>query len=414
MNDLGPSIPGVDAVAQSSDSERHVPAAARTAAHAPRSHGHAVEHDDRGLSPRAFPGPPPRWGLPLVLGLRRMLLRLADAVTPPALAMFDRAVGVGRTQIVGAIARHRIADLVEAHGPQTAAELARRTGLDADALHRTLRAAAWDGIFALDAEGRFSQTRLSRALCSGRLDRMREGCEYMASPAMGPAWCDYERTLQTGGPAFDRVHGADVWRFFEGRPHDREVFAQFMMGMTTAHGPIAASLYPFAEVRRLCDVGGGRGTMLSELLVRHPHLTGVLCDSPGVIASARSLLERRGVAERVTLAPGNFFESVPRGADAYLLKNILHDWDDARAVQVLGNVRRAMEPGHKLLVVEDIVETNQSHGLGPVADVHMMIVCSGGRERSRAEFARLFESAGFSLARVFAAQPIAVLEGVPR
>ena len=373
----------------------------------------AAEPDDRGLGPRPFPGPAPNWAISTVLRLRQGLHRLADALTPSALAMFDRAVGVGRTQIVGAIARHGIADLLEAHGPLSAAELAARTGLDTDALHRTLRAAAWDGIFRLRGDGRFANNRLSRALLSGRLERMRQGCEYMAASENGAAWSDFDRTLRTGEPAFDRVHGADTWRWSESRPRERELFAQFMMGMTTAHGPAVASLYPFAEVRRVCDVGGGRGTLLSELLVRHPHLEGVLCDSPGVCASARTLLERRGVAARVELAPGNFFDEVPKGADAYVLKNILHDWDDARATKILESCRRAMAASERLLVVEDIVEPLQTTGLGPVADVHMMTICSGGRERSHADFERLLAASGFRLARVFATPVISVLEGRP-
>jgi hypothetical protein len=170
-------------------------------------------------------------------------------------------------------------------------------------------------------------------------------------------------------------------------------------------------MYPWREVTRVCDVGGGRGTLLSELLIRHPHLRGVLCDGAGVLASAGPLLRARGVADRVELVAGSFFGAVPRGADLYVLKNVLHDWDDARCARILGVVRAAMEPGQRVLVVESLLERNQVD-LTAFVDVHMMTVCDEGRERSRAELEQLLTAAGFRPGRVEAAPTVAVLEGV--
>jgi hypothetical protein len=147
-----------------------------------------------------------------------------------------------------------------------------------------------------------------------------------------------------------------LWQWFDEHTDEREIFAHAMMGLTVGDAPVIAKLYPFREIVPVCDVGGGRGTLLSELLIRHPHLKGVLCEGPGVLESARTLFEARGVLDRVDLVPGTFFESVPTGADAYLLKNVLHDWDDATCVKILRVVRAAAAPGARLLVAESLVE----------------------------------------------------------
>jgi hypothetical protein len=204
-----------------------------------------------------------------------------------------------------------------------------------------------------------------------------------------------------------------VWDWFEHHPDERETFARTMMGGTITAAPTIAAAYPWREVKRVCDVGGGRGTLLSELLIRHPHLEGMLCDAAGVLDSARVLLDKRGVLSRVQLVPGSFFDTVPSGADAYVLKNILHDWDDARSLHILSVVRRAMQKGQRLVIAEAIVEPNDAHNFGALADVQMMTVCSDGRERSREEYARLLEQSGFSLGRVNTASPLMhVLEAI--
>ena len=164
-------------------------------------------------------------------------------------------------------------------------------------------------------------------------------------------------------------------------------------------------------MKTLCDVAGGRGTLFSELLVLNAGLRGMLYDGPGVIQLAKELLAARGVLERVELVSGSFFERVPEGADAYSLKNVLHDWDDARSVVILKNVRAAMRPGQKVLVIETLVEKNDTTP-GALADVQMMVVCDDGRERSKAEYGALFAASGFTQGRVFEHALTSVIEGI--
>ncbi len=364
----------------------------------------------RVLDARPFPSAPPAPVLRAALWLHRSLQALVDRVVPANVAVFQRSVGVIQTALLGAVARYGVADILSA-GPLTGDELAARTGTSPDAMHRTLRGLASLGIFVLREDGRFENNRLSRALIGGQVTRTKEWVQYCASQSNVTAWADFERTLVSGDNAFDRVFGMGVWDWFDCHPDEREMFAQAMMGLTVADAPVVAGLYPFGEIETLCDVGGGRGTLLSEILLRHPHLKGVLCDGAGVLESAKPLLEGRGVSARVKLAPANFFESVPSGADAYLLKNILHDWDDARCKVILGNVRGAMKPGQRVLLVEMIVPKNDSTSLGAVADLQMMVVCGNGRERSREELQALLESTGFAPGRVFSSPTVGVVEG---
>lgn len=352
---------------------------------------------------------PPGLAVRALLALRKTLLRAADAVVPPQLVVFDRVTALAGAHVVAELARLRVADLVEAR-PLAAAEIASKTETDPGAMQRTMRAAVAMGLFERDARGRYQNNRMSRTLRSSETYDVRAFAEYFGSRSNVLAWCDFPETLRSGESAFERVHGKSIWQWFDEHPHERETFANCMMAMTLLDAPGIATVYPFGDIRRLCDVGGGRGTLLSEILVRHPRLRAVLCEGEGVLESARELLAQRGVLDRVELAAGSFFDAVPKGCDAYVMKNVLHDWGDEQCLTILKNCRAAMDVGQILLVIESIVEET-SDDYGPLADLHMMIVCEGGRERGRAEFERLFEKAGFRLARVIdAPTPVSILE----
>jgi hypothetical protein len=367
---------------------------------------------DQPFTGERLPGVPPGFVIAAALRLRRWVLDLTDAMVPVEVALIERMTGMIHTVTLAAMARHGIADLL-ASGPLSADEIAARTGTDPDATHRTLRWLASSGVFELRPDGRFENNRLSRGLMRGRRSRGREAAQYFGSLSNVAAWCDFERTLETGKSAFERVLGTTVWAWFDRHPDERENFAHAMMGFTVAAAPLVAELFPFAESKVVCDIGGGTGMLLSELLVRHPHLRGILADRAEVCVQSRELLAGRGVADRVEVRAASFFESVPLGADTYVLKNVLHDWDDERCRAILRNVRRAVPEGGRVLIVEMLVERNESAGAGPMVDLQMMMVCSEGRERARADFERLLRDAGFAPGRVFAHPAMAVIEGLP-
>jgi hypothetical protein len=364
------------------------------------------------LSSQPFPSAPPAVLVRALLWLRTALGRLAKAIGPAELGVFEDAGAAVLLPVLVALIKNRVPEAL-ADGPKHAAELAAQTGLNEDALFRALRCTAVKGYFRLRDDARFEHNASSRVLLGGGLSRAREFMLYFGSGSNRAAWNDFEHALRTGHSPFDHVHGMNIWDWFEQHSDERELFSHAMLGMSLADAPVIASLYPFAELKRVCDVGGGRGTLLSELLIRHPHLAGVLCDSASVLESARQLLAARGVLGRAELSPGSFFDRVPAGADAYLLKNILHDWNDAQCVKILKNVRAAAGTSGKLLIAETLVEHVSRDPIGVPADLQMLVACSDGRERSRSELASLFEQAGFRLARVFVYPTISVLEGLP-
>lgn len=340
---------------------------------------------------------PPSLAVRAGIALRRSLQRAADVAVPARVALLERTIASAEGNLLGELARLGVADLLE-KAPLSALEIAERTGTNPDAMARVLRAVVFNGVFSRRSDGRFENNRMSRALLDEE-DSTRAFATYFASKSNQHAWADLAETLRTGKNAFERVHGTSVWEWFDAHPDERETFARGMMSVTLAEAAGIASTYPFGEVSKVCDIGGGRGTLLSEVLLHHPSVKGVLVDAPGVLESAKSLLQARGVSDRVELVPGSFFDAVPAGADAYILKSVLHDWDDERAKKILGVCRAAMKPGTRLVISELIVEADADH-YGVMVDVHMMVVCSEGRERGRADFERLLRATGFRMQRV--------------
>jgi C-methyltransferase len=364
------------------------------------------------LSPTPFPTPPPRWLVRSVLWLRRIVERMGNALVPPELWVFERAMDAGFFQVLNALVRAGVLDAL-AEGPLAASELAAATELDEDVLSRSLRACSHKGFLRKRGDGRFEHNARSRALTRGRLSRLREFLLYFGSGSNQAAWSQFEHALRTGGSPFDHVHGCSIWDWFERHAEERELFAHAMLGISTAGAPVVARAFTFAPGTSVCDVGGGRGTVLSELLIRQPGLRGILYESPSVLALARPVFEARGVMSRVELVAGNFFESVPAGADVYLLKNVLHDWDDSTCRKILANVRAGISASARLLVAEALLEPGSSSTLALAGDLQMLVACSGGRERALSEFEALLSATGFQLGRVHRYPTLSVLEGRP-
>ncbi len=361
------------------------------------------------LTKAPLPDPPPAVFVRAVLWMRGTLSRIARAIGPAELRLFDDLSAGLLLPTLSALIKHGIPEAL-ADGPKTAAELAKQCSLAEDALFRALRGTSLRGYFRLRPDGRFEHTLASKALMGGQLSRTRELLLYFGSGSNLAAWSRFAHALETGGSPFDYVHGMNVWEWFEQHPDEGEIFAHGMMGLTAVDATVIARIYPFARISTVCDVGGGCGTLLSELLIRYPHMKGVLCDSAQVLESARRVVEARGVQARVELAPGDFFQAVPVGADAYLLKNVLHDWDDARCITILQNVRTAAGATGRILIAERFVDRFSKDPLGVPADLQMMVACSRGRERCLEEFERLLEQSGLRVSRLYTYPTISVLE----
>lgn len=354
---------------------------------------------------------PPPFAVDAALALRRVLLRAADAVVPAEGVLWEKSMGLARTQVIGALAELGVAEALAA-GPRTAAELAPGLGADPDALHRVLRVAALDGIVRIDRRGRFRLTRLGRALREEAPGSMRPWARYLVLESTRSAWADLTQSVRTGRAAFPRVHGTSVWEWLAAHPEEETLFAAAMRSVTEVEAPALAAADLWPERGRICDVAGGVGTLLAAILTERRELRGVLVEAPGVLAEAAGYLGRRGLGHRVELVEGDIFGELRAEADVYVLKNVLHDWDDVASARILRAVRAAMRPGARLVLVEQLQARNRPHPVTSLVDLHMLTQCDDGRERSREELQRLLGGAGLRPGRVERIGVSALVEGV--
>jgi hypothetical protein len=206
-------------------------------------------------------------------------------------------------------------------------------------------------------------------------------------------------SIKTGETAFEKVHGLEPWAFFQQKPDVAKIFDNAMTSFTSGIAPAVITSYDFSNAGTIADIAGGHGILLAQILKANLNTKGILFDQEYVAEGARSTFEKEGVADRCEIVGGNFFESVPSGADVYMMKHIIHDWDDERAITILKNCHKAMNDDSKLLLVEIVLSEKDEPGLGPILDLEMQMI-PGGRERTANEYAELFDKAGFKLTRV--------------
>jgi hypothetical protein len=220
-------------------------------------------------------------------------------------------------------------------------------------------------------------------------------------------------SVRTGEIAFDNFYGTDVWTYFQNNPEEAKVFNNSMSGMTAAVNESLRSLFDFSKFNTVVDVGGGHGGLITEILKSNPKTTGILFDAPEVINGARERLETAGLLERCDAVSGNFFTSVPAGGDAYVMKWILHDWDDERALQILKNCHAQMRPDARLIIVDCVVPETNEPDFSKFIDLNMLVM-TGGKERTAREFEDLLAAAGFKLLQVIPTdQPTSIIEAQP-
>jgi SAM-dependent methyltransferase len=313
------------------------------------------------------------------------------------------------SQALYVAAKLGLADLL-VDGPRAADDLAKRSGTHAPSLYRLLRALASVGVFAEQTDRRFALTPLAECLRSDRLGSQR-ALAIMAGEEHFRAWSEFLSCIQTGKPAFDRVYKVPVFDFLSRNPEQAKVFDAAMVGV---HGRETAAMldaYDFAAIGVLADIGGGNGSLLTAALKRHSAMRGILYDLPGVIERARTGITAAGLADRCQLIAGNFFESVPPGADAYLMRHIIHDWDDDQSLRILQNIYQAMGPRGKLLLVEGVVPPGNEPSFTKLLDLNMLAI-PGGKERTEPEYRKLFETAGFRLTQIVPTNcEVSVIEG---
>jgi O-methyltransferase domain len=331
-----------------------------------------------------------------------------EAVLPHA-QLIEMAMAHYLSRIVYVAARLGLADRL-ADGPKGADELAGPTGTHAPSLYRFMRTLANLGILTESATCRFALTPLGEALKTGAPGSARASVLTIASDWWVRGFGELLHSVQTGKSGFEKSLGAPIFDWLARNPEDASLFSETMIGFHGAEPPAVAASYDFTDVTTLVDVGGASGHLLATILSRYPAPRGILFDLPHVVRDAPALLEARGLADRVTIQAGSFFESVPQGGDAYLLSHIIHDWNEEQCLTILDNCRRAMRPASRLLIIEMVLPEGDTPHPGKMLDL-VMLVGPGGQERTEQEYGALLGKAGFRLTRVVATtSPVSVVE----
>lgn len=325
---------------------------------------------------------------------------MANAKQPAPQAMLGLISGYWVSQLVYTVADLGIADLV-AKSPKSAEELARKTGTKATYLRRVLRALASVGVFAETANGKFRTTPLAATLRRDVPGSLRAFARMCVDDYNWQAWGALGHAVRTGELPFDHVHGKPLFPYLREHPDKDETFSASMASISSGENPTIARAYDFGRFATLVDVGGAHGHLLATILRRYKKLRGVLYDQPQVVAAAAKsgFLREPAIAKRCEIEGGDFFESVPEGAGGYILKYILHDWDDERALRVLQNCRAVMAPSGRVVVVEHVIPPGNGANWGKLLDINMMVV-PGGQERTKKEFQDLFARAKLKLTRI--------------
>ena len=316
------------------------------------------------------------------------------------------------TQALFVAAKLGIADLL-AIGPRTPADLAEAAGANGQTLYRLLRALASEGVFAEDGEGRFGLTPLAECLRTDVPGSVRSWVLVMGE-AVGYLPCaDLLHSVKTGETAFLRTFGVPFFDYLGQHAGVGRLFDESMTSFSVPEVDALVKGYDFSGIGTLVDVAGGYGTLLAAVLKANPGMKGVLADVPAVIAGSRDNFAAAGLSDRCSVEPIDFFESVPAGGDAYLMKHIIHDWDDARAITILKNCRKAMGNRGKLLLAETVMRPGNDPEFAKWLDICMLIY-PGGCERTESEYRDLLEASGFRLTRIVpTTSPLSVVEAAP-
>lgn len=320
--------------------------------------------------------------------------------------------GYQRSRAVTVAAELGIADMLR-DGPRSAEELATATRTNAPELYRLLRALASIGIFVEGADRRFELSPMGQYLRRDHPLSADPAARMFGAGYEWRAWGELEHSVRTGENAAVHALGSDVWEYRRGHPEHGEIFDAAMRTFSRADSPGVLAAHDFGRYGTVADVGGGTGAVLAAVLAANPQVRGILFDQPQVVAGANRVLRAAGVADRVSVVSGDFFEEVPVGADAYILARILHDWPDEDAVRILRRIREAMTPDARLLLIEAAVGPPNEDPMVKFLDL-MMLISAGGRERTEDEWRALFAAADLELVGVTRAGPTRhVIEAMP-
>ena len=329
---------------------------------------------------------------------------------PPQAVLMQMGMGAMVTQAIYVATKLGVPDIL-ADGGKHIDEIAKAAGAHSPSLYRILRSLAALGVFTELGPRTFANTPVSEVLRSGIPGSMHDSMIFMGEPWHYNVWANMLHSAKTGGTAWKETYGEDVFDWFGKNPEASEIFNGCMSELSAGVAPAIVEAYDFSGIDTLVDVAGGHGYLLSQILKANPGVKGILFDMQHVIDGAGEMLRSQGVEERVETVAGDFFVEVP-AADAYILKHIIHDWDDDRAIKILQTIRRAMKENGKVLLSEMVIPQGNEPHPGKMLDLEML-TAAGGVERTEAEYADLFERAGLRLVRIVPTRsPHSIIEGV--
>lgn len=332
---------------------------------------------------------------------------------PPSARLMEMIFGFALSRSIAVAAQFGVADLLK-DVPKSADELAQAIGAHPRSLYRLLRALSGAGVFAEEADGRFSLTPLSELLLSDAPQSLRAFAAMMADEVNFETWAELPYSIRNGKPAAPHRLGMPWFDWLGQNPAKGKEFHDAMTSLSAGAVAAVVSAYDFSGINKLVDVGGGHGLLLASVLSKYLNMEGVLYDAPAVVRGAAEVLAAHGVAGRCGTVGGDFLRSVPAGGDAYIMKHIIHDWSDEECVTILGHCHAGMAAGGKVLIVEMVVPERNVPAISKFLDLEMLLFLTG-RERTEAEYRDLLGRAGFELTRIVETpSPYSVIEGLRR
>jgi hypothetical protein len=318
---------------------------------------------------------------------------------PPFALILERLFGLVDNKMLGLLVELEIPDLL--HGtPKSAEELARDTGADVDALDRVLRFLVSRDLLGITSDGRYENNKTSDLLRDEHPYSWKGWVEFFASDWNWDIWSDAMHSVMKGGGAAEAALGQPFFDYLSSNAEAGSAFNAAMQSGSTMQGLLVQEKYDFSKSRHVCDVGGGTGAVLGNLLTVNPQLRGTLFELPVVAEQARVHVDSLGLLDRCEVVGGDFFESIPVEADIYTLFAVIHDWGDEEAVRILGNIRQVMPAEGRVLVIEGVIPDHSNYNFSKVSDLLMLMYSDSGRERTTEEFDDLFSRAGFQVDRV--------------
>ncbi len=354
---------------------------------------------------------PPLFVIKATMGLRNFLVKITKGMLPANFVMLEEASAIWKAKSIEVAAQLNISDYLE-EKPLPISQLAALAECNEDALYRMMRTLAGEGIYKELSDKHFTNTKLSKAI-----QTKEDSVKYFVMHHVGVNnWDlvgDLLNCVKTGENAITHKFGMEPFEYLEKHPEKNNIFNKAMTETAELSGSIFLNAYNFCNYKKIIDIGGGQGHLLAQILEKFPATEAILFDQAHVVGDALNLLKQNGVDDRCSIVEGSFFASIPPNGDLYILKNILHDWDDSTSAEILQKIRAAMLPHSKLLLIETIIKPNNKPSFGKFIDLQMLIGTSGGKERTLEEFTKLLTEAGFAFRRVIEnATPFSFIEAV--